>query len=243
MNKQDIQTTALDLVREEIRSGKPVRYADVLDHLPGVLSTIDVDKEKVFEDIKHTLWESSDGNPLNAILKYLGLRLVSDRDLEREPQGKAGALDDALKLDKQKLAASIHQMAMKLASHEESASRLAVGNKDVIAELHSKLDSEMEKNRRLSASYQGVQENVAARLQYTLSLMGQTPSEDPVYQQIQELMEDMQFTAFWSAENSNLSENEMFTIMTTDDIRSHRSKPCLVYRNEVVAKGVLFVEK
>lgn len=243
MNKQDIHTSTLDLIREETRSGKLVRYADVLGDLPSVVSAIDVDKENVINGIKHAIWDNSDGNPLNAILKYLGLRLVSNRDLERDSQSRAGILDDALKLDKEKLTASVHQMAAKLAEHEETSSKLNADNKKLIAELHSQLDAEKGKSRRLSASYQGLRETVAVRLQYILSLMGLTPAEDLVYQQIQEMMEDMQFTAFWSAESSNLSESEMFTIMTTDDISSHKSKPCLVYRGEVVAKGVLFTEK
>ncbi len=241
MNQQDIQTSALDLIRKETRSGKLVRYADVLSDLPDAVSAIDVDKENVINGIKHAIWDNSDGNPLNAILKYLGLHLVSNRDLERDP--RAGILDDALKLDKEKLTASIHQMAAKLAEHEETSRKLNADNKKLIAELHSQLDTEKGKSRRLSASYQGLRETVAARLQYILSLMGMAPAEDPVYQQIQEMMEDMQFTAFWSAESSNLSESEMFTIMTTDDISSHKSKPCLVYRGEVVAKGVLFTEE
>lgn len=241
MNKQDIQTSALDLIREETRSGELVRYADVLGDLPGAMSAIDVDKENVINGIKHAILDNSDGNPLNAILKCLGLRLVSNRALERDPQ--AGALDNALKLDKEKLTASIHQMATKLAEHEETSSKLNADNKKLIAELHRQLDAETEKSRRLSSSYQGLRETVAVRLQYILSLMGMAPAEDPVYQQIQEMMEDMQFTAFWSAVNCNLSESEMFTIMTTDDIGSHKSKPCLVYRGKVVAKGVLFTEE
>lgn len=90
MNKQDIHTSTLDLIREETRSGKLVRYADVLNDLPGAVSAIDVDKENVINGIKHAIWDNSDGNPLNAILKYLGLRLVSNRDLERDPQSGAG---------------------------------------------------------------------------------------------------------------------------------------------------------
>lgn len=243
MNKQDIRTSTLDLVREEKRSGKVVRYADVLDEIPGVVSTIAVDKESVINGIKQAVWNSGDGNPLNAILKYLGVRLVSNRDLERDSQGKVGALDHALKLDEKKLQLTIQQMATKLAEHEETSNNLNAENRRIIGELHSQLDAESEKSRRLSAGIQGLRETVAARLQYTLALVGQTSSEDPVYQQIGELMEDMQFTAFWSAENSGLSESEMFTIMTTDDISCHKNKPCLVYRGEVVAKGVLFREE
>lgn len=243
MKKQDIRTKTQDLVRDEMRSGKVARYADILGILPDVVAAIDVDKEVIANSIKQAIWDSSDSNPLNAILKILGLRLVSNRGLERDSQEQANTLDEALQMDKEKLSNAIRQMTNKLAEYETVSNQLDADNKKLICELNSQLNSETEKSRRASASYQGLRENIALRLQYMLLLIGQSPSENPVYQQVFELMEDMQLTAFWSAEDNEYSEVEMFSVMKTDDISNHKTKPCLMHRGEVVVKGVLFKEE
>lgn len=242
MNKQEIQTKAMDLVRSEIRTGKLSSYSDIMDYIPKIFSSIGIDKTLVANSIKRAIWESGEGNPLNAILKILGVRLVSSKNLECNTSEKTGTLDDALKLDETLLAKVVQQMSQALAAHENTSKCRDDSNKELINELHDKLDEECAKNRKLSANYHGLQETVAVRIQYILSLVGQSGTMDSVAQQVQELMEDMQLKAYWNAENTGFTEAQMFTVLKTDNPSEHKVKPCMTYKGEVIVQGVLFAE-
>lgn len=237
MNKQEIQSNAVQIVQREIRSGKLGRYADtVRQWLPKIASAVDTDKDLVMDCVKSAVKGS---NPLNSVLGVFGIQFVSEKSLEKSPASK-NVLDRALSLDEHALQDAIRGMSKAL---EEIDADIANQEKETQAEnskLHAQLDTMRQEKDRVQSSYQAQQKRVAERLQYMLALMGQVSSEDPVYQQIQEMVADLNAKVVWDSENGPLPVNVMFQFYKADNPDECLKKPCLVCGEMVLVQGVLF---
>lgn len=237
MNKQEIQNSASQIVRKEVREGNLGRYAEaVLLWLPQIASAVDTDKKMVVDCVKSAV---NDSNPLNTVFGLFGVQLVSEKGLERSPASQS-ILDNALNLDEVSLQASIQGMSKALKQIEKEAAAQEHASRISIAELRSQLETMQQGKARAEENYNGLQKRVADRLQYILALMGQAPSDDSVYLQVQEMVTDMGAKAVWDSENGPLPASVMFQTHKSDNPNQQLKKPCLLCGETVIAQGVLF---
>lgn len=237
MNKQEIQNSASQIVRKEVREGNLGRYAEaVLLWLPKIASAVDTDKKMVVDCVKSAV---NDSNPLNTVFGLFGVQLVSEKGLERSPASQS-ILDNALNLDEASLQASIRGISKALTQIEEEHSAQESTARNSIAELRTQLDTMQQGKTRAEGNYNGLQKRVADRLQYILALIGQTPNDDPVYQQVQEMVADMGAKVVWDSEHGPLPASAMFQTYKSDNPEQQLKKPCLLCGETVIAQGVLF---
>ena len=237
MNKQEIQNSASQIVRKEVREGNLGRYAEaVLLWLPKIASAVDTDKKMVVDCVKSAV---NDSNPLNTVFGLFGIQLVSEKGLERSPASQS-ILDNALNLDEASLQASIRGISKALTQIEEEHSAQESTARNSIAELRTQLDVVQQGKTRAEGNYNGLQKRVADRLQYILALMGQASSDDSVYLQVQEMVTDMGAKVVWDSENGPLPASVMFQTYKSDNPNQQLKKPCLLCGETVIAQGVLF---
>lgn len=237
MNKQEIQNSASQIVRKEVREGNLGRYAEaVLLWLPKIASAVDTDKKMVVDCVKSAV---NDSNPLNTVFGLFGVQLVSEKGLERSPASQS-ILDNALNLDEVSLQASIQGLSKALKQLEEETASQECASRRSIAQLRTQLDTMQQGKARAEENYNGLQKRIADRLQYILALMGQSPNDDPVYLQVQEMVADMGAKVVWDSENGPLPASAMFQTYKSDNPNQQLRKPCLLCSETVIAQGVLF---
>ena len=246
MNKQEMNQIVLEILREEKRSGQVINAAEVLNHIPDIMSSVDIDRKYLQNSIREILY-SNTKHPLNAIMGLIGLQVIRKEDaldiIEPKRGNSENKLNSLLKIDEKVLKGAISSMTSNLASFENEANNDRLRKTEKINELVTKLDEKEREIAQLRADSNAQFKAVAVRIQCMLSLYGPPMSDVKPEQDLYELLTDLEIDVFWSADGAPLSAAVMFTALKTDDVAQHKTKPCLLYKGEVVAKGLLFVEE
>ena len=241
MNKQQIEDNATQVVRTEIRAGKFGHYADaVLEWLPKIVSTVDVDKKMIVDCVKKAAFDASNpiNSALNRVLGILGVQLISERNLVQN-RVQQNVLDKALNLDNDKLRIALQGMASDLEKIENDAVNHEKEMQDTISKLHAQLDAVQQEKTRAQNNYTIFQKRVADRLQYILALIGPEANENPAYLQIQEMVTDMGAKIVWDSGNGQLAERVMFQFYKVDKPEDLLKKPCIISGDTVLVQGVM----
>lgn len=240
MRKQQIDTAVQDILREQKKTGKLTRTAGALDSLTKVIQAVEVDKGFYTACIKKVM-ESA--NPLNALFGLFGYRVIR-RDAAKPLVEASGeretALDRMLCLNEDVLRGAVAEIAGVLAEVEAEAEQKNTGMTLRYNDLARSLEEERGKNERLQAASQAKLRMTAERIQYILGLAG--PEDDgPVVKQVYELLTDLGLKAYWDAEGAPAGDGAMFSVLKGGGALSG-TKPCLMSGDEVLVKGVRFVQ-
>lgn len=240
MRKQQIDTAVQDILREQKKTGKLIRTAGALDSLTKVVQAVEVDKRYYTACIKKVV--ESD-NPLNALFGLFGYRVIR-RDaaqllVEAAPNAET-ALDRMLCLNEEALRGAVAEMVDILARVEEETEQSSTGMTSRYNQLANHLEEERRKNAQLQAASQAQLRMAAERAQYMLGLTG-AEDDSPVVKQIYEMLTDLGLKVYWNAEGAPVSEGAMFTVMEGGGAQSG-TKPCLMHGEEILVKGIRFVE-
>lgn len=230
---------ASDIVREEKRSNGIVSTAGVMDRVASVLDAIEVDRKYMKACIGKAL-NSVSGNPLNAILGLVGLKVIrKDADIKIfEKENSNNELDSMLKIDEKAFRIMVSALAADLAAYEKEVDRDRVDKVKRINDMITKLDGQDQDIRQLKADAKAQLQAVADRIQYMLCILGTDKSDNVLAEQLGELMADLEIQAFWNADGAPFHETVMFTELRTREIEKHKMKPCLMRRGEIIAKGL-----
>lgn len=240
MNKQQVRNMVTDVLREEKRKGALVQSASVLDRLPDVIDTVEVDKKYLYACVKEAFGRS---NPVNSVLGVFGLRIIREEDAQRivqhDSSGEQSA--NAFKVNERELRKVVSAIGSELAESEKENQEKEASYIEKINDLTRKLDSGQSDFSQSRREYEMAVGAVADRLQFVFSQIGKDHGDDAVAAQLRELLTDLGMEIFWSAEGAAVPEGAMFQFLKTDEPGNHKMKPCIMQNNRVIAQGVIFV--
>lgn len=236
MNRERMKQIAADIIREEKSTRKVISTGNVLDNVVSVLDSVMLDRKYMKQSVEGIV-SSSVKNPLNAILMMLGLRKI-DMDVQFENGGSK--LDSMLMLDERVYKSAVSMMASFLADYERKIEKEEEDKVNRINELVATLDEQKRNAGQMKAAADAQFEFIVDWIQDVLGILGKGESDNPLSGQLQELMNDLDIEAYWSAEGTTMHEASMFSEMRVENIGKFREKPCLVCKGEVIAKGIRF---
>jgi len=239
MNRQEMNQMALDIVREEKRGSGIVSTAGVMDQVASVLTAVEVDRKYMKSCVGKAL-SSVSGNPLNAILGLVGLKVIrKDADIKIfEGESAGNELDSMLRIDEKAFRPMVARMASDLAAYEKEVDEDRADKVNRINDMVTKLDAQDQAIRQLKAEAKSQLQTVADRIQYMLCVLGPDKSDNALAEQLSELMEDLEIRAVWDTDGASAHAEDMFIELRTADVEKHKMKPCLIRRGEVIAKGL-----
>ena len=254
MNKLEMKMQATEIVREAVRQSGVARTASVTDRIPEILEAVEFDSEYLRNHVE-TVLNRKTGNPINALLRLMGLRVVSTHNaaetlgLEEEETFTVGFDGDdrntesMLKLNRNTLSAAVEKITADLAETEEAFRAERQSSRSESSRIFAELEKKNQECAQLGADLQGQRNAVMENCQYILSLLGPDGGQPQVTRQICEMLEDLGAHVYWSAEGAPFSDGAMFLELKCDDPASRRGKPCLADESGVLVKGVRFVGK
>ncbi len=244
MNRQEMNKKALNILREEKRSNNVIATADALDQVASVLDTVEVDRKYMENCIRQALRTASD-NPLNAILGLIGLKMIrKDADIKIfESDNSRSELESMLKLNEKALHSVVSKIASNLAAYEREVKEDSANKVNKINDLITRMDKQEQVISQLKTDKKAQMQAVADRIQYMLCVLGANKSDSALEEQVYELMEDLDIKVYWDAKEAPLSDTVMFTELKTAEVEKHKTKPCLLYKGEIIAKGVKFYKE
>lgn len=249
MKKDAIVTETAEIVKDIERSGKVIQSREVLELIPELISTVRFNRDYVIKCIKNEIGSGSK-NPINALLGLMGLRIVHTQNTINvlceeftTEDCSAGTSGSILRLDSAKLYKTADNMADLLASIEQSSKDDYQKGVSRQNELHSELNNKNNEYNQLFAEYKNQQKAVVERVQYMLGICGENENNQPLKEQLGELLEDLDMEVYWNSENTAMSEQSMFTILKCSEPEKRKTKPCIVRNGEVIMKGTKFISE
>lgn len=242
MYKDNINSQAKEIVGDALREGKVGRSAEILEMLPEILDSVEIDKRQILKCYEKDLKKKPG---------LFGVKFVNPNDAVRGLGAEIHAQDNVpytkeqgafLRLNKDMLRGYVHKMTDKLSSYEESETTNFQDQVQTQNEAIRELDKVSNNFNQLNAEYNNLISVVVQRSQYMLCVAGRENISDNLFaKQIIELLEDFDMKAVWSTENTDFSETQLFTVNKCDDISSRKNAPAIVQNNKVIAKGTKYI--
>ena len=254
MREEKLKAQAEEIVRQAVRQEGIVQTAEVMDCVPDLVGAVEFDLVQLQNIVIAELNKKS-GNPLNALLGLLGLRIISTKDplktlgLEDEDAalvsdggGSAGRMSGMVKINRQKFEAAAAKMTCTLGEVERQAEVRRQTVRAESSQLHIQLEKEQQSYAQLALDYNSQRSAVLERVQYLLGLCGQEARDTPMVQQLIELLDDLDVQAYWGDQEAPFPEAAMFAILKCEDHTKRRAKPCLANGQEALLKGIKFTD-
>ncbi len=255
MRKDEIKQRAGDIVRDAVREREIASNVKVLGYVPDMLDSVSIDTRYILSCVDNELNKRT-ANPLNALLGLFGLRIVHPKNtisdlsaefgsgtesgvtLEVEDNSKMASF---LRVDEAQLKSAIGKMADELRQVESDQQSMQHSLREQNASLHKEMDKASGQLTQKSTDLNYQRNAVAERAQYMLSLVGESPSDTTMCDQIKELLADLELSAHWTTTSIEQKETAMFSILKCDEPEKRRNKPCIMSGSDVFLKGVRFV--
>jgi len=253
MNKLTMNQKVTEILQEAARQKDISMTTDVMGCIPDLIESVEIDSEYIRKKVETELNKKT-GNPINALLKLMGLRIVRTRMISDElGLGDAESFtidfeetdenqESMLKIDPEKLALSSGKMAATLAAVEAGIYDERRKYKEQGGVVFGELDKKTQECNQLSADLHGQRAAVMEHTQYMLSVLGRD-SDSPIAAQLVEMLEDIGVTVYWEAEQSPFSNSAMFTELKCENPESRRIKPCLANEETILMKGIRFTSR
>lgn len=253
MTKQQLKQQVTDVVRGTLRKdGCYSESGDALLGLGEVVDSISVDRKRILNHVRQALNEGR--NPLNAVLGLIGLRIVSPERAVRElgssigyesraemiveEAGAAASIDSLLRMDKEKATAAVERMALELREKSAAGTRIIDSIRDQMEVSQGELQRVNTDFQQLRADHQETLHQVAVWAQRLLTPDG----GDPMTEKVTSLLDDMDISVYWDAENCGFSPSAMFTTLRRSPSYQGRNQPCLVKDGQILLKGILLID-
>lgn len=243
MQQQTIQGSANALLKEFKRNVATSSADDaLLQAIADATSCVHVDQQYLQENLSGYM-NAQSKDPFSAILKLFGLQIVK-RDVvsemfEVQTVEPKNQLDSFLVLDQEQfnenLCKANEQIMNQQQKQQESQENDVQQTNELILEINQ-LKRDMS---QLQTESHSLEESVLQTLQFVLAQQKKQP-QNTVEKEIETLLQLMDITIVWSAEDQTLSKTALFTILKTDDLTIETEKPSFVRQGKVVLKGLLF---
>lgn len=247
MKKEEMQRKVKEMIDDSLREGKLTKSADILTQLPDLLESVDIDIRYILKCYENELKKKT-GNPINAFLGLMGIRIVNTNNTVRELgndliEGDADSdiSRSFLKINEAKLKTALDHLTGALATVESAEAADYNERVNSQNEAIRELDRVSAELHQLNVEYDSTIDAMAQRVQYMLSLSGEDTAADPMAQQAMELLNDLDMTVYWKADDAPFSESQLFSVYKSSDPGARKKKPAVVKGDKVVAKGVIFI--
>ena len=248
MKNQSLKPVMQEMVREELRKGNLIKTKDILEMLPDVIDTVQLDKTEMRDAFEDCLATS---NPINAILKLFGLQIIKKEKTIDSLVNSGYAEDISIQeegdepstwvvVDPTAFQAFMESMSQKLAelenrTREELEVAQARGDSlfdkhEKLTKVHNTLKAQMDANEKL----------IAERIQYMLFVNG--AAESDTNKQLIEMLDDLGIEVYWDSTDAPFAAAAMFAELRVDDASAIGTKPCLARNGEVYIKGLRLVQ-
>lgn len=253
MSEQSTKQYTLDVVGEVIRQKEIVAMSDILYLLPDLVDCVEYDQDYMRAKVSGLLRKKT-VNPINALLGLLGLRIVNINDtidgfldgsneyIEVDREISEHGSRNMLTISHERIRALVEQIADILKRAEDERFAQDSSNRDYTSMLVGKLNTLEKQYNQLMIDHKAMCEDVLTAAQSMLSKAAAC-ADDLMKQQAEELLEDFNARAVWSAEGSGYSERALFNIYVYDDPAAIPAKPCIVGRDGILLKGVKYIAK
>lgn len=253
MNKLSMKQKATEIARESARQSGITQTTEIMGYVPELIESVEIDSEYMRKKVENELNKKT-GNPVNALLRLMGLRIVSTRKATEELgleedqsftigfDESDGRVESMLKINQKKLSASSEKMAAALSAVESNFREERQKSKDQNSIIFGELDKKTQECAQLNADLVGQKAAVMEHAQYMLSLLGKN-ADSSIAEQLVEMLEDIGVYVYWEAEEVSFSDAAMFTELKCENPESRRMKPCLASEDAVLMKGIRFVAK
>lgn len=248
MKNQSLKPVMQEMVREELRKGNLIKTKDILEMLPDVIDTVQLDKTEMRDAFEDCLATS---NPINAILKLFGLQIIKKEktldNLVNSGYAEVVSVEEAedvlpswMMVSASEFQTVMESVAQKLAELENRTQQeldaaqargdSLFGKYEKLTKEHEALKGQMEANERM----------IAERIQYMLFVNG--AAESDANKQLSEMLENLQIEVYWDSTDAPFAAAAMFAELHVDDASAIGTKPCLARNGEVYVKGLRLVQ-
>lgn len=249
MKNQSLRFAVQEAVREEVRKGYLTKTKDILEILPEIIDTVQIDKRKMRTSVERCL---STSNPINAILNLFGMQIIQkektiDSLLSSESMDSAVVESDEsyhvswLVLNKTKFHTVLGQLAQKLLDLENQIQRDYDAERTRGDNLFDKYGKLTKEHDVLKATMEANERMVAERVQYMLFVSGK--EETAHNGQLIEMLKDLGIEVYWDCIEAPFTDAAMFTDFSVDDEAAAGTKPCLVRNGTVYVKGLRLIKR
>ena len=242
------------LVSEKISSAKKddnlVETYQILEAAGELIDAVEVDTANMQKQIMSEVESSGSKNPVNAILKMFGLRIVKENLVGDGDQLK-NKWKKLICLKESEFDQKLSVLKSKLSTYEkEKRARemlLDDQNTEKVRIIENmKKDIQNERNKYLS-----FEEGILLNLQQLISNVSEEENES-VYKEILELINDIGITVRWDLNEGKLSnyftvqkvtkvrESKTVRLINYEEEEYHVIKPCLLDKEGVRLKGLIY---
>lgn len=246
MENQNFKKSVEEVIKEEIRKGKLIKSKDILELLPEVTDTVQIDCKKMRRSIEQCL---SAKNPVNSFLNLFGVQLVNmdkgfNNLLNPEHRDVSIKIDNSrvrqwLMINSERFKSVVEKISYELYNLETEANEKFSMEKEDRERLFFENKSLKDECNGLKSYIADKEEQVARRIQKFLSVSGKEAVSQN--EELIELLSDLDIEVHWDCSNTSLTDAAMFNEFTTD-IKSKLNEmmPCLIRNGSVYLKGVRY---
>lgn len=242
------------LVSDKISSAKKddnlVETYQILEAAGELIDAVEVDTANMQKQIMSEIESSGSKNPVNAILKMFGLRIVKENLVGDGDQLK-NEWKKLICVNESEFDQKLSVLKSKLSTYEkEKRARetlLDDQNTEKVRIIENmKKDIQNERNKYLS-----FEEGILLNLQQLISNVSEEENA-PVYKEILELINDLGITVGWDVSEGKLSnyftvqkvskvrESKTIRLISYEEEEYHVIKPCLLDKEGVRLKGLIY---
>jgi hypothetical protein len=237
------------IIKEEVRKGNLGEMAEILKITEDLFDAVFVDAAKVQNKISSTIKKSGANNPLNAVFKIFGLRLVKEDSLESGVERDSDATKAFMKyliINEKRMQESVGEIADAMRVSEK---KRAEREKELV-DISNKSVKENEELRKRIANTESEMNStfrdVAIGMQDIISLS----KDDKIVDESQSILEDMGFTVVWETTEERffniqkgISAQKKSTFNGKVQGNVYISKPAILKDGEIVIKGYMYVDE
>ena len=241
-----LKQTAEEIVRQSMRDQGITQRFDMADGISGIMEGVTVDRKNL-QDCLSRILQGNTVNPINALLRLFGFRLVSNNGAQKELDSllslssieaeDSGRLLSFVKLDEKTMRGAADKIAQSLGSLQRQWSEERQAQLERVNAMQADIDSMRQSQEQTLAQAERQRVLIAEQVQYMLSLQGKNGS---MTGPLTELMEDLDLTVCWDAGDGALPEAAMYSTLKCDAPENRKMKPCILAGGRVLVKGLKF---
>ena len=240
MENKSVKEKADSIIQNFLREAQVSNNTVVFNQIPEILASVMIDKE-VIRNIMLKEVERNSKNPLNAILKLFGIRLISReelRDRYAETSDFIGVeFNEALSVDKEKLTATLNQIAESLLSRNDAFDRESSRLNEKYDKLRIEYNNYREHAENQLNAYQIQIKSVAMNVQYLLALRRKESGISADYTDLSDILEPMNMTAVWPEETAKELMSKHFNVLKVGIPEGALIKPCIMLKQDMLIRG------
>lgn len=245
MKNLKLQQTMNRILRAELEGRGVCGTEPAVQLLRDVVSSITIDRDLVLQCVEAELAKKT-GNPINALLGLIGLRIVNTRDTVERLDDQLGrelafdspsAMERFISIDEAAMSRAVGAVVSSLEAVEAAQRSRTEQYMAELRQVHQARNSTEHESMSLRAELDSRTDSVAERAQYCLALLRQDRPQECA-DALSDMLEDMGIEVVWPAGAGDRAG--LFMTLPASPGRHNLEKPCLLRAGKVLKKGLRF---